>query len=308
MNVLFIPCYTDGLPYTTASVRFRAEWPARYWPEAEVYPNMTRRLLDYDAYVFQKAYLTQWTQETAAALRAKGKLLAFDICDADWLRSQEHERRLLNALRLFDFAVCPTAAIQSYMNIWLPAHVIPDRIDLEEYKPGISRLWSHPSLVWFGYSHNLGELDHIWQELEPVLDDHDLPLTILSDGLPPEWACRKWGDGRSPAWVKWTSAGANAEIAKHSIALVPQRDRYKSDNRSTTAWALGVVPVAGVDAVLDVLDLEDILAEQAWGRDYVRRERDVRQSVAEWKGLLEKYAQRPGGVLTCDPNTKGDPA
>ena len=28
-SVLFIPCYVDGLPYTSASVRFRAQWPAR---------------------------------------------------------------------------------------------------------------------------------------------------------------------------------------------------------------------------------------------------------------------------------------
>jgi hypothetical protein len=95
-----------------------------------------------------------------------------------------------------------------------------------------------------------------------------------------------------PRFVKWTEDGANAEIAKHDVALVPQRNRYKSSNRSTTAWALGVVPVDAGHHLERVIDIDRRRREAELGRRLVEQEYDVRISVRQWKDLLYKYLAR----------------
>lgn len=295
MRVCFVPAYMDGLPLTSASVRFRAEWVAKYWTKADVYPDCSIRFVDYDAYVFQKTYLTDWSRRVIRLLRAQGKLLAFDLCDADWKQGETHLRRLLTVLPLFDFAVCPTLALKEWLDTYVPAHVIPDRLDMAEFPESMRRRWKpgeSARVIWFGYAHNLGELDHIWPEIKPVLDQYDVPLWILSNELPDSWKGRMWGRGREPLWIQWTRAGANAAISYHDIALVPQRSPYKSDNRSSTAWALGVVPVSTAAELRGMLDDEARLryVEKQYAR--VRAAIDVRHSVAAWRGLFDHYVAK----------------
>lgn len=304
LDVLFIPCYTDGLPYTAASVRIRARWPARYWLEADVYPRMTMPFGEYDAYVFQKAYLTEFPRHAIRSLRAQGdKLLAFDMCDADWEQSETHEQWLLSVLPLFDFAVAPTRALQQYLGRWIPAEVIPDRLDLAQFREWHENVPGRPlSLIWFGYSHNLGELDAIWPEIEPLISQHSMRLTVLTDTLPEEWGSRTW------RVVRWTAEGANAEIARHDIALVPQRSPYKSNNRATTAWALGVVPVWMAEQLEKQLDYDRRRRDAELGRRQVEQEYDVRLSVDDWKRLLDKYLARRAAAnshLDCVRKAKG---
>ena len=95
-----------------------------------------------------------------------------------------------------------------------------------------------------------------------------------------------------PRFVKWTEDGANAEIAKHDVALVPQRSQYKSSNRTTTAWALGVVPVHTGHHLELMIDIDRRRREAELGRRMVEQEYDVRISVQQWKGLLDKYLAR----------------
>jgi len=309
--VLFIPAYVDGLPYTSASVRFRAQWPAKYWPGADVYPNCSLPFAQYDAYVFQKAYLIDTTRHWMHALRAKGKLLAFDLCDADWEQSETHERRLLDALDLCDFATCPTVALEKWLGQWLPSHWIPDRHDLAEYErldsAGFDALLARrreispqERCIWFGYSHNLAELDHIWGDLVEVLDRHDLRLTVLSDTLPDGWDTRTWSNGRRPEFVEWTREGANAVIAEHDFALVPQRSPYKSDNRTGTAWLLGVEPIENAQSL--AFRLEDVRAKALrfdglwYNYDSAFTEYDVHESSEWWQALVAQYLDARDGT------------
>lgn len=315
MNILFIPCIIDGASPTSASVRFRAQWPAKYWPGADVYPNCTRLFSDYDGYVFQKAYLSRRAGEMISSLRARDKVLAFDMCDADWLQSTRHEERLLKVLPLFDFAVSPTVALREWLACWVPAYVIPDRLDLEVcFRQHSGKLVTEHSLVWFGYSHNLVELDRIWPELEDVLHLHSLPLTIISDALPAGWPhrARTWGDGRSPRFVRWTPEGADAEIARHTIALVPQSSPYKSNNRTLTAWALGLQTAESVNSLKNALSLmwNDRVHYLDRRQEEIRNCYDVRLSVKEWRDLFERHHVRHllgvARVSDCDHKKKGE--
>lgn len=298
-RVLFLPCFLDGLPTTSASVRFRAQWPAKYWSGADCYDG-TQRLADYDVFVFQKFYLSREAGAWARALKAQGKMLVFDMCDADWIQSETHQRRLLDILPLFDFAVAPTQPIRDWLARWLPAYVIPDRLDLDfhtaRHKVREGQERPAPSLIWFGYSGNLVALDAMWPELKPVLDTHDLPLTILADALPDEWRDRSWGLGHTPTWLRWTLERANEIIAGHDVALNPRlnegRFAYKSENKTITAWALGVPVARTVEELLGLLD-DEYRAEEAEKRLLEVEEKwDVRISVEEWQGLIEKHMTR----------------
>lgn len=284
MNVLFLTCALDNAPPAAASIRFRARYPVRYWPEADLYPDMRRRLSDYDAYIFQKAYTSERSQALLTHFRRLGKLVAFDLCDADWLLSEEHELRLLKALPQCDLAVAPSDALKTWLAQWVTAYVIPDRLDLEEMKPRKSQVDAvsrHPSVVWFGYSHNMGPLEDFWQ----VIQRNGMALTILSDKLPERWAKRK-----QVHFVRWTQEGANGEIARHDLAITTKINLYKSDNRHITAVALGVVAVDSPELLESCADPQQ--------RQYIQQvqaqsisEYDVRRSVADWKCLLDTHMQ-----------------
>jgi len=311
MRALFIPAYIDGLSYHSASIRFRAQWPAKYWPGADVYPNCAIPFGEYDAYVFQKAYLTDTPRRWMRALRLKGKLLAFDLCDADWEQSERHERRLLDALELCDFATCPTVALEKWLSQWLPAYWISDRLDLDEFErldnAGFDALLAkrreiseQNRCIWFGYSHNLGELDHIWPDLVEVLDRHDMPLTILSDALSGKWEDRMWGQGRQPQFVEWTREGANAVIAEHDFALVPQRSQYKSGNRASTAWLLAVEPIESATGLQHRLEDDEGQKLRYLSRWYMYErafcDYDVRDSSRTWQSLVAQYLDARNGT------------
>jgi hypothetical protein len=93
-------------------------------------------------------------------------------------------------------------------------------------------------------------------------------------------------------FVRWTAEGADAEIARHDIALVPQQSPYKSNNRAITAYALGVAVAWQPSQVVDLLDADDRLRTVMLGRQLVEREYDVRQSVETWRELLTRYLAR----------------
>jgi len=200
VKVLFLPCYLDGLSIHSPSVRWRAQWPAKYWDEADAYDGQ-KRLLEYDAFIFQKFYLVDQALVWARSLRAQGKLLAFDLCDPDFLE-EEHCRRMLAILPRFDFAVATTEPIRKWLAQWLPAHIIPDRIDLDAHRE--KKRWDREpervSLVWYGFAHNAIAIESLW----PTIKDLDLSLTVISDEPQPgTWLYEVLEKHDKFSWRRW---------------------------------------------------------------------------------------------------------
>lgn len=292
MKVLFLPCFLDGLSKLSPSVRWRAQWPAKYWDEADVYDGR-QRLDDYSAFVFQKFYLTERARKWARVLRARGKLLAFDLCDADFLE-EEHRRRMLKVLPLFDFAVATTEPIREWLARWLPAHVIPDRIDLEMHQE--KKQWDEGpervSLVWYGFAHNAISLVTLLPEAHRL----GLSLTIISDEPQPGTflygALAEWDNLQ---WQPWSLEMANKLIVQHDLVLNPQppkvdkRFAFKSHNKHLTAWALGLPVASTIEELHRLLDFEERKAEAKRRLVEVREKWDVQLSAKEWEGLLKSY-------------------
>lgn len=288
-NVLFLPCSLDGLSPLSASVRFRAQWPAKYMINGEPY-NGTQRLADFNCFVFQKFYLSGKARGWAKSFREAGHILAFDLCDADWLQSATHRRRLLAVLPRMDFAVATTERLAEWLRCWLPTFVIPDRLDLAVHTERHVPQDREPRLIWFGNSGNLVTLEQMW----PAVCGFGLPLTILADRLIPPW------DERPVEFIPWSLEGANAVIADHDIALNPRLEEehfaYKSNNKSLTAWALGV-PVATSPETLEALfDFELRKLESAYRMVEVAAHYDVRISALQWAGLFDAWRERKGAA------------
>lgn len=232
-------------------------------------------------YVFQKAYLTKeprkWIR-TVAKWRERGARvqLAFDLCDPDFLE-EEHKRRLLDVLPLFDFAVGATEPLRDWLAQWLPAYCIPDRVDVLglrelglEFDSKRITGTRDPRLVWAGYEGNVGALE----PLLPTISELGLWVDVLTVERPKPFA---------EFW---------AEVLEYDVLLNPRpetgRWQYKSDNKTLIAWALGM-PVARTGE-----DLWLFCDPVARGREVGARwsevlERwDVKQSVEEWQQIVAR--------------------
>jgi len=278
ISALFIPCYYDGLPRDSGSARIRAEWVCRYWDGAEVYDG-SQRFAGYNLYIFQKAYLTHHPQRwirTVARWRDEEGLpvrLAFDLCDPDFL-DDEHRRRMLAVLPLFDFAVATTDPIADWLCQWLPVQVIPDRVDLVEVgRIGVKTdaRSEPPRLVWAGYERNVGALN----DLRRAAKDMGLPVDVLAVDRP------------LPFDEFWR------RVTEYDILLNPRPNKppftYKSDNKTLIARALGV-PVARTVGELEALcDSATWRNKAVCGMDDVKTRWDVRLSAHEWISIASDY-------------------
>jgi len=290
MKTLFLPCTLDGAPGTTASLRWRALWPAKYMEGADVYPNLTEYMTGYDLYIFQKAYLSERAKRFLQSLAGMGKVIAFDLCDADWLQSGRHELALLQALPLCSFAVAPTEAIAAWMRRYTPAFVIPDRLDLATLETAgrHNHTAERPTLCWFGYSHNIHAIDPLW----PAIEAYGLELTLITNDMPREWANRP-----GVSFVRWTLDGANREIARHDVALTTPASHWKSPNRMITAWGLGLLTVgsaADLDRIVSLPPQERQEEARALCA-LVDAEHGAHLSAADWSELYKLYRAAAAG-------------
>lgn len=235
MKTLFFPCTLDGLSKHSGSAMIRTRWMAKYMDGAAVYDG-TQRLSGWDLYVFQKAYLSETSNgliKTLAALRGgAGGLLAFDLCDPDFL-DNEHRERMLRILPLFDFATSPTRPLQDWLSQYLPSYAVHDGVDPDAiahrhtFDPT-----DRPSICWFGYGGNTGALRAMYSTIEAL----DVEVDVIAVD-------------RAVSFEQFL-----ATITRYDICLNPRPAMppyiYKSPNKTIIALAAGVaVAETGADLV-----------------------------------------------------------
>ena len=211
-----------------------------------------------------------------------------DLCDPEWL---DNNRPYFNLMSKCDAIVTSTKALAEYIGKIItdkPVLCIPDRVDLEEHKISkeVKDAWSTDlpkTAVWFGYSHNFY---HIEKTLD-VLRKHNLKLTVMSDKnlkIPDEYESLELHN------VKYDYNTAHEIIARHDIAILPTTEdlkgRFKSNNKSITAMALGV-PVARLPEDLErLMNPKERKKASEQGLKEVKEKWDVKISVKEYKKLI----------------------
>lgn len=270
------------------SSRIRAHWLYQIWDKvgdeigtAEEFKIGGR----YDAIIFQKVYWTEFAEKYEGI-----KIL--DICDADWL---EWGHRVIQMINACDAITCSTEAISEHIQRLTdkPVFVIPDRIRLDllgdkrkEHK-GEAK-----TVAWYGYNHNFDALDAAF----PIINGLGLDLIVISNKsyIPP--ANRKIEVKNYP----WSMATVDDDLLRADIVINPKLGfgnwKYKSNNKTIHAWALGL-PVAHNDVELKALFSEEARKEEANRRRLeVEEKYNAEQSVRELKDILQLlYAAKSSG-------------
>jgi len=291
-RAIFIPCHYDGLPRSAGSARIRCEWVAKYWDRAVVFDS-TQRLPEFKLMIFQKVYKGSWaTQQINAVERWRDVgwcKMALDLCDPDFL-DDEHRQRLMRVIHKFDFAVASTRPLADWLARYLPAYVVADRVDFEELG-GIKkrvRLTRRPRLVWFGYSRNAVALDVLRDEIDAL----GWPLTIVAEMMPERWKDRA-------RFVQWDRMLVNSEIVRADVVLNPAADRpewrYKSDNKTGHAMALGMPVVTGPGQLSALKSVRERARIGEQNLASARRLYDVRESAREWERIFDEWVNGGGG-------------
>jgi len=256
-----------GRPHIGSSM-IRGRWLIKYWREAEIFTQGRK----YEAVIFQKVY---WL---AYCKKFKG-IKILDLCDPDWLQGQ----LMVELFPHLDAITTSTQVLADEVREMTdkPVYCVPDRMDLDFFRGYRKRHEGRAkSVVWFGYAHNLKPLDMA----VPYLKRYGLDLYVISDLHP---IYHKAKDN-----IKFEIGTVNREIIRHDFVVFPHykegKFRYKSNNKTLWAWALGM-PVATVPEDLEkFLDPQNRQREADRRMKEVREKWDVRLSVRQMKDIIQK--------------------
>lgn len=264
--------------FNIGSSRIRGHWLLKYWPEAEKYKMGER----YDVMIYQKVY---WVEH---AQNFKG-IKILDMCDADFLHWGYRIKQMID---LCDAVTTSTLALAEYIVKLTdkPVWYIPDRLDFEEFG-ALRKTHRGPAKVaaWFGYSENFPMLNAAVNALPRNGIEE---LIVIADKRKPYMLPNNLKDKITLINYPWTPETIYSDLLKADIVLNPQsqngRWKYKSNNKTLTAWALGL-PVAHNDKELKSFQSEQARVEEG-ERVYneVREKYDVKKSVEEFKKLIEE--------------------
>lgn len=269
------------------SSRIRARW---VWEQInKLYPEQYQAEefitgKKYDVVVFQKSYWVEY------AKHFKGfKIL--DLCDPDWMHWAYSVKEMIDEV---DVITCSSQAIANYIKNLTNKKiiVIPDRLNLSLYTQTKKHRGDLKTVAWFGYSHNFPALTYAIK----ALDNRKLNLIVISDGT---YSVPVGINNVEVTNFKWTEATVNNDLLRADAVLNPKylkgRFKYKSDNKTVNAWALGL-PVLQSDDDFDTFKTEE--ARNAFAKEILNvilANYDVSESAKQIVGIIEEYGKNPQG-------------
>lgn len=260
------------------SSRIRAHWPVRYWPEAEIF-TMGRQ---YEVVIYQKSY---WLEHAQAFPGLK----ILDICDADFLH---WGYRIKQMVEVCDAVTTSTVPLAMYMAKITdkPIWCIPDRLDFQEFGH-LRKIHDGngptKSVAWFGYSENFPMLNAAINALVSLKIEE---LIVIANRKNPYELPAAAESKIRLLNLPWTPQTVYGDLMKADVLINPRlqkgRWKYKSNNKTITAWALGI-PVADTKEELKSLLSESARMVEGKKRyDQVRAEYDVHDTVRDFNNLI----------------------
>ena len=258
--------------------RLRAGWPIMRWNEAG--PDIGTAELykvggKYDVLIFQKVY------NFDLAENFKG-IKILDLCDPDFLNWGYPVKRMIEAC---DAVSCCTEKLAEVVAGFAgnkPVWYIPDCVLDPEKQPRKIHKGDLKTVSWYGYLDNFPALD----SAVPALVKRELELIVVGTG-PYEAQSGQKIKFRN---IQWTPEAWVKDFMRADVVINPKlthgRFAYKSDNKTTQAWSVGM-PVAETEADFDRLKTAE--ARQKEGderRQWVIDNRDVRIQVKQLKELI----------------------
>lgn len=256
------------------SSRIRGNWLAKHWDGAEIF----KMGQEYDVIIYQKAY---WVEH---AKNFKG-IKILDMCDPDFMDWGYPIKEMIEECDAVTTSTQALAdAIQSFTK--KPVICIPDRMDLDFHKGRKYHSGTAKWAVWFGYSTG-------FEMLKPVchfLKKFNLNLIVIADQgfvIPSSYR-----DSIEIKNLPWNVDTINDDILQGDIVLNPQgtrgKWRYKSNNKTLTAWSLGMPVAHDVEALERFIDPEERRKEVDLRLQEIKDKWDVKYSVQGYKDLIDK--------------------
>jgi len=273
MKIIFIPVSITGYLLDSASQRLRCDWLASYL-NADIY-DRTQNLGDYDVIFHNKTYISE--EMIALSKKYRHKLQILDTTD---LWSPFHEDKFSRMAENCGFLTASTPELAGELKRFGDAHCIPDRQDLNFYKVKKIHADKPALLVWFGYAENFGRV----KPLLAYIEDKKLPLLIISD-RPPRYMKNPLFRGE---FRKWSLETSNNDIISGDIVLNPLA-RYKSNNKTTTAWALGMPVATNEKETEKFLNWKERKNEAEKRLKEVREKWNIKISAKELKELIRRH-------------------
>ena len=275
------------------STRIRIKWPLKHWPEAEEF-IMGRK---YETFIFQKAYWLEGMEELDRyAPNQHIKIL--DICDADWLHWGYRIKQILDTV---DAVTTSTIQQAEFLTKYTdkPIWCIPDRLELELFD-GIKKEHEDKradTAVWYGYSENFPMLD---SAIGALVTCGIKKLIVIANARNPYQLPAGFASRIEVSNLPWTEETYLTDILKGDLVINPKSDKgrwkYKSNNKTINAWALGM-PVAHDQVELKALIDPVARKEEAEMRyKMAHEEYNVIDSVAEFRALIAELKQQKGLV------------
>jgi hypothetical protein len=261
------------------STRIRARWLINHWEEAELF-TIGRK---YDAVVFQKAYWVDYARQFSGI-----KIL--DLCDPDFL---DWKSQCIAMAEMCDAVVTSTTSLADALGSFIstPIKVIPDRIDFDSIKATRKEAgYGKPirTAAWYGYSENFASLDSAVEDLISL----GIPrLIVIASPLKPYQLPSRLERYITLINCEWDEELAPSILVQADIiinySLSYGRWVYKSDNKSSLAWALGIPVAHSKEELIKLMAAPARDAESEQKYILVKSEYDVRHSVRQYRDLLE---------------------
>ncbi len=256
------------------SSRIRGEWLIKHWKDAELFKHGE----EYGCVIYQKSY---WIEH---AKNFKG-IKILDICDPDWYYWGYQVVEMINEV---DAVVTSTEELKNTISKFTtkPVLCIPDRMDLDFHSCKKFHQGRAKNVVWFGYSTG-------FEMIKPVLHflkKFELGLIVISDSsfsLPSSFI-----EHIELRNIPWTLETVNNDIIQGDIVINPKMKKgkwkYKSNNKTLTAWALGMPVADNVEDLEKFLDPEERQKEVKLRLEEVKEKWDVKLSVLDYQNLIRE--------------------
>lgn len=258
------------------SSRIRGDWVMKHWPKELGTCEHYIQAKPYDFVIYQKVY---WPLHAESYQGVK----ILDMCDADWY---DWEYDIVRMMRHMDAVTTSTESLAKEVRkivkgmvthgdieSEIPVVFIPDRMDPEWHK---EKKTTHAEKIewvtWYGYGHNLRTIE----SAVPYLKKNGYKLCVISDRPYP----------KADKNIPWTEETINRDLIENSdIVINPHLEygkwQHKSDNKTTSAWALGI-PVAR-----SVEELESLLTKEAREQEAKKRMEEVARDYHPRKSALQ---------------------
>jgi hypothetical protein len=267
MKIIFIPLEIDKYLINSGSQRLRCDWLAPL-VNADIY-DRTQDLEKYDVIIYQKTYITN--EVRVIAEKYKHKLQIFDLCDPEhWFR-KDLVQYMVDRCKLI---TCSNQWLADELSKAFNREVtvIPDRQNLDFYKVKKVHEDVPIKLVWFGYSDNFYLVKPYLEEIR----ERQIPIFVIGDY-----------PVNNGVFYQWSLDSFCSIIIKGDVVFNPTTP-WKSNNKTTTAWALNMPVATNIEEVDRFLDYNERVKESQLKIQEVNEKWDIKLSANELLELIRR--------------------